>query len=182
MTRVLVVDDSALMRKQLVSMLQGEPGFEVETARNGREALQQLDRFGPDVITLDINMPEMDGLTALSHIMVQRPTPVVMLSSLTEKGAMATLEAMALGAVDYLPKPDGTISLSIDQVRSELLSKVRAAAGARLLKGVRPATPAAATRKEPLVPRREMPTRPVTPAASDTVARRAPWCRHVLRR
>lgn len=174
MTRVLVVDDSALMRKQLVSMLQGEPGFEVETARNGREALQQLDRFGPDVITLDINMPEMDGLTALSHIMVQRPTPVVMLSSLTEKGAMATLEAMALGAVDYLPKPDGTISLSIDQVRSELLSKVRAAAGARLLKGVRPATPAAATRKEPLVPRREMPTRPVTPAASDTVARRAP--------
>ena len=84
MTRVLVVDDSALMRKQLVSMLQTEPGFEVEIARNGREALQQLDRFGPDVITLDINMPEMDGLTALSHIMVQRPTPVVMLSSLTE--------------------------------------------------------------------------------------------------
>jgi two-component system chemotaxis response regulator CheB len=154
MTRVLVVDDSALMRKQLVSMLQTEPGFEVEIARNGREALQQLDRFGPDVITLDINMPEMDGLTALSHIMVQRPTPVVMLSSLTEKGAMATLEAMALGAVDYLPKPDGTISLSIDKVRGELLGKVRAAAGARIRSGSSrvAATP---TRTERPVPRRQ---------------------------
>jgi len=172
MTRVLVVDDSALMRKQLVSMLEDEPGFEVETARNGREALQQLDRFGPDVITLDINMPEMDGLTALSHIMVQRPTPVVMLSSLTEKGAMATLEAMALGAVDYLPKPDGTISLSIDQVRSELLCKVRAAAGARIRSGSRPAS--AAARPEPLVPRREVPARPVTRGAATTIARPAP--------
>ncbi len=169
MTRVLVVDDSALMRKQLVSMLEDEPGFEVEIARNGREALQQLDRFDPDVITLDINMPEMDGLTALSHIMVQRPTPVVMLSSLTEKGAMATLEAMALGAVDYLPKPDGTISLSIDQVRSELLCKVRAAAGARIRSGSRPAP--AATRPEPLVPRRESPARPVTRGAATTIAR-----------
>jgi len=171
MTRVLVVDDSALMRKQLVSMLEDEPGFEVEIARNGREALQQLDRFGPDVITLDINMPEMDGLTALSHIMVQRPTPVVMLSSLTEKGAMATLEAMALGAVDYLPKPDGTISLSIDQVRSELLCKVRAAAGARVLKGARPSP--ATPRTEPLVPRREVPARPVTRGAATTIARTA---------
>ncbi|MBU3694352.1 MAG: chemotaxis-specific protein-glutamate methyltransferase CheB [Rhodocyclaceae bacterium] len=160
MTRVLVVDDSALMRKQLVSMLEDEPEFEVEVARNGREALQQLDRFGPDVITLDINMPEMDGLTALSHIMVQRPTPVVMLSSLTERGAMATLEAMALGAVDYLPKPDGTISLSIDQVRGELLCKVRAAARARVRSTVRPAA-----RPEPLVPRREAPGTAVTRAA-----------------
>ena len=164
MTRVLVVDDSALMRRQLVSMLEDEPGFEIEVARNGREALQQLDRFGPDVITLDINMPEMDGLTALSHIMVQRPTPVVMLSSLTEKGAMATLEAMALGAVDYLPKPDGTISLSIDQVRGELLCKVRAAARARVRAGARPAT--SAVRAEPLVPRREAPGVPLNRGAA----------------
>ena len=170
MTRVLVVDDSALMRKQLVAMLQGEPGFEIEVARNGREALQQLDRFGPDVITLDINMPEMDGLTALSHIMVQRPTPVVMLSSLTEKGAMATLEAMALGAVDYLPKPDGTISLSIDQVRGELLCKVRAAASARIrTPGSRPA--AGSNRPDPLVPRREAPGVAVTRAAASVAAR-----------
>ncbi len=169
MTRVLVVDDSALMRKQLVSMLEDEPGFEVEVARNGREALQQLDRFGPDVITLDINMPEMDGLTALSHIMVQRPTPVVMLSSLTEKGAMATLEAMALGAVDYLPKPDGTISLSIDQVRGELLCKVRAAAGARVLKGARPA--AAPARAESPAPRREAPRAPLPRSTATAVAR-----------
>lgn len=171
MTRVLVVDDSALMRKQLVSMLRGEPDFEVEVARNGREALQQLDRFGPDVITLDINMPEMDGLTALSHIMVQRPTPVVMLSSLTEKGAMATLEAMALGAVDYLPKPDGTISLSIDQVRGELLCKVRAAARARVRSGLKLAAPA--PRPEPLVARRETPGPTPTRAAARTLPRPA---------
>jgi two-component system chemotaxis response regulator CheB len=168
MTRVLVVDDSALMRKQLVSMLEDEPGFEIEVARNGREALQMLDSFEPDVITLDINMPEMDGLTALSHIMVQRPTPVVMLSSLTEKGAMATLEAMALGAVDYLPKPDGTISLSIDQVRGELLCKVRAATRARVRSGVRPAN--AQSRTEPLVPRRELPGVAVRRAAASVAA------------
>jgi two-component system chemotaxis response regulator CheB len=131
MPRVLIVDDSALMRKQLVSMLADESDFEIETARNGREALEQLERFGPDVITLDINMPEMDGLTALSHIMTRRPTPVIMVSSLTEKGALATLEAMALGAVDYVAKPDGTISLSINQVREDLLTKLRTAAQVR---------------------------------------------------
>lgn len=178
MTRVLVVDDSALMRRQLVSMLENEPEFEIEIARNGREALQQLDRFGPDVITLDINMPEMDGLTALSHIMVQRPTPVVMLSSLTEKGAIATLEAMALGAVDYLPKPDGTISLSIDQVRGELLCKVRAAARARVRTASTSRAPASATRTEPLTPRREapglQPARRITPAARTVAAPVAP--------
>ncbi len=104
MLKVLVVDDSALMRKHLSSLLQSE-GFEVKLARNGRDALEELGLFQPDVITLDINMPEMDGLTALSHIMTERPTPTVMVSSLTEKGALATLEALALGAVDYIAKP-----------------------------------------------------------------------------
>ena len=77
-------------------------------------------------------MPQMDGLTALSIIMTERPVPVVMFSSLTEQGALATFEALNLGAVDYVPKPDGTISLTIDEVRDELIAKVRAAAKAKL--------------------------------------------------
>lgn len=131
-TRLLIVDDSALMRKLLVEVFSAEKDFELCTARHGKDALEQLDRFQPDVVTLDINMPEMDGLTALSLIMAKRPTAVVMVSSLTEKGAMATLEALALGAVDFIPKPDGTISLSIDRIQSDLVEKVRSAARARV--------------------------------------------------
>jgi two-component system, chemotaxis family, protein-glutamate methylesterase/glutaminase len=84
------------------------------------------------VVTLDINMPEMDGITALSLIMAERPVPVVMVSSLTEQGALATFEALHLGAVDYVTKPGGTISLSIDEIKEELLLKVRSAVGARV--------------------------------------------------
>jgi len=135
--RLLIVDDSALMRKLLVSIFQHEGDFEIRTARNGAEALLELGRFEPDVVTLDINMPEMDGLTALSMLMAQRPTPVVMVSSLTEKGAMATLEALALGAVDFIPKPGGTISLSMDLVQDMLVSKVRTAAKAKIAGGRR---------------------------------------------
>jgi len=136
MVKVLVVDDSALMRKHLSLLLSSE-GFDVKLARNGREALDELGLFQPDVVTLDINMPDMDGLTALSHIMTERPTPTVMVSSLTEKGALATLEALALGAVDYVAKPGGTISLSIDNIARDLLTKVRTAAGARVKGGRR---------------------------------------------
>lgn len=137
MTRLLIVDDSALMRKLLVSIFQNEGDFEIKTARNGAEALFELDRFEPDVVTLDINMPEMDGLTALSMLMAKKPIPVVMVSSLTEKGAIATLEALALGAVDFIPKPGGTISLSMDAVQDLLISKVKAAARARIIGGKR---------------------------------------------
>jgi two-component system chemotaxis response regulator CheB len=132
MIKLLIVDDSALMRRQLSALFDGEPEFEIRTARNGREAVEENRAFKPDVVTLDINMPEMDGLTALSMIMVERPVAVVMVSSLTEKGALATLEALNLGAVDFVAKPGGTISLSIDAIRASLLSKVRAAARARL--------------------------------------------------
>jgi two-component system chemotaxis response regulator CheB len=132
MTKLLIVDDSALMRRQLVRLFEAEGDFEVRLARNGREAIEENLRFEPDVVTLDINMPEMDGLTALSQLMEERPVPVVMVSSLTEKGALATFEALALGAVDYVPKPGGTISLSIEVIQQELLSKVRGAARARL--------------------------------------------------
>lgn len=132
MIRLLIVDDSALMRRHLQQLFEEEGDFIVELARNGREAIEQARRFDPDVISLDINMPEIDGLTCLSMLMVEQPRPVVMFSSLTEQGAMASLEALALGAVDFFAKPGGTISLSIDQVRDTLVAKVRAAAGARL--------------------------------------------------
>jgi two-component system chemotaxis response regulator CheB len=130
--KLLIVDDSALMRRQLTQIFASAGDFEICQARNGREAVEQNRTFQPDVVTLDINMPEMDGLTALSLIMAERPVAVVMVSSLTEKGALATFEALNLGAVDYIVKPDGTISLTIDKITDELVGKVRAAARARI--------------------------------------------------
>ena len=137
--KLLIADDSALMRRHLKDVFEQQDGYEVRTARNGAEVLAELDGFDPDVITLDINMPVMDGLTCLSRIMVQRPKPVVMVSSLTAAGVEATLQSLSLGAVDFVRKPDGKISLSIDRIAHELRSKVRAAAGARFaLTGGRP--------------------------------------------
>jgi two-component system chemotaxis response regulator CheB len=130
--KLLIVDDSALMRRQLTQIFEADGGFEVRAARNGQEAIEENLAWQPDVITLDINMPVMDGITALSHIMASRPVPVVMVSSLTEKGAMATFEALALGAVDYIAKPGGTISLSIGEIERELVAKAKAAARAKL--------------------------------------------------
>jgi two-component system chemotaxis response regulator CheB len=130
--KLLIVDDSALMRRQLTQIFEAEGGFEIRLARNGQEAVEENLAYQPDVITLDINMPVMDGITALSHIMTTRPVPVVMVSSLTDKGALATFEALALGAVDYIAKPGGTISLSIGEIERELVAKVKAAARARL--------------------------------------------------
>lgn len=132
MIRLLIVDDSALMRRQLTTLFQDQADFVIRQARNGKEAVQENRDFLPDVVTLDINMPEMDGITALSLIMAERPVPVVMVSSLTEKGALATFEALNLGAVDYIAKPGGTISLSIGDIKDELLAKVRTASRARL--------------------------------------------------
>ncbi|BAL92095.1 putative response regulator receiver modulated methylesterase CheB [Actinoplanes missouriensis 431] len=131
-TSVLVVDDSALMRRALKGILTDTGEFDVHTARNGVDALEQLGRLKPDVVTLDINMPEMDGMTCLARIMDEQPTPVIMVSSLTEHNALVTLEALELGAVDYVPKPGGTVSLNIEDVSAELVTKVRAAAQARL--------------------------------------------------
>lgn len=131
MTKVLIVDDSALMRRLIGGVL-GDAGFTIETARNGREGVERLTEWQPDVVTLDINMPEMDGLTALSLMMQARPTPVVMVSSLTAKGAQATFEALALGAVDFIAKPGGTISLSVEDIAKDLIDKVRSASKARM--------------------------------------------------
>jgi len=135
MIKLLIVDDSALMRRQLKLLFEAEGDFTILQARNGLEAVEGCRDFQPDVVTLDINMPEMDGLTALSLIMAERPVPVVMVSSLTEHGALATLEALNMGAVDFIAKPGGTISLSLDEIEDALVAKVRAAAGARLRKG-----------------------------------------------
>jgi two-component system, chemotaxis family, protein-glutamate methylesterase/glutaminase len=132
MIKLLIVDDSALMRRQLTQVFEAEGDFQIHHARNGCEAVEENREFQPDVVTLDINMPEMDGLTALSLIMAERQVPVVMVSSLTEQGALATLEALNLGAVDFIVKPGGTISLSINEIRADLVSKVRAAARAKL--------------------------------------------------
>jgi len=131
MLKLLLVDDSALMRKLLTKIFEAEGDFEIFSARNGQEAIDANLNVLPDVITLDINMPEIDGLSALAHIMASRPVPVVMVSSLTEKGALATFEALALGAVDYVAKPDGTISLSIEKISKDLVGKVRYAAQTR---------------------------------------------------
>ncbi len=144
MIKLLIVDDSALMRRQLSAVFKDEGDFDIRLARNGREAVEENRDFEPDVVTLDINMPEMDGLTALSVMMEQRPVPIVMVSSLTAKGALATFEALNLGAVDYIVKPGGTISLSIEEIRDSIISKVRVAATARL-KSSRKSVPARIT-------------------------------------
>ncbi|MBK1688833.1 chemotaxis-specific protein-glutamate methyltransferase CheB [Rubrivivax gelatinosus] len=172
MKKVLVVDDSALMRKLLMGVL-AEGGYEVRSARNGAEAVDVVVQWQPDVVTLDINMPEMDGLTALSLIMSARPTPVVMVSSLTEKGALATFEALALGAVDFIPKPGGTISLHVDDIKSILLDKVRSASRARLggrTPGQRMAAAAVAPRRAEPAPRRAVPPSPPVAGAPAAAA------------
>jgi two-component system chemotaxis response regulator CheB len=130
--KVLVVDDSALMRKLFGRVLSAETDIEVSFARSGLEALAKLEGLQPDVITLDIQMPGMDGLACLDRIMIERPCPVVMVSSISTEGAQATLEALRLGAVDFVPKPEGAMSLHMDAFGPELVAKIRSAVHARL--------------------------------------------------
>lgn len=132
MIKVLVVDDSALMRRLLGNVLKSQDDFQVEIARDGVEGLEKLHAFQPDVVTLDIHMPNMDGLTCLDRIMVERPCRVIMVSSLTAEGAEETFEAMQLGAVDFIAKPSGAISLEIDDLAPILIAKIRAASKMRL--------------------------------------------------
>ena len=125
-TRVLVVDDSAFMRKALSMMLESDPQIEVVgNARNGKEGVELVKKLKPDLVTMDIEMPEMDGLTALRIIMEEQPTPVMMVSSITQEGASATFEAMDLGAVDFIPKELSFVSLDIVHIKEELLEKVK---------------------------------------------------------
>lgn len=126
--RVLVVDDSALVRMALSDILT-KAGIEVVgTAKNGKEAVEKTLKLNPDVITLDIMMPVMDGLTALKMIMERKPTPVIMLSTLTTEGARETLEALKLGAVDFITKPSGSL-VDLSSIEKELVTKVKIVAG-----------------------------------------------------
>lgn len=137
MIRLLIVDDSPLMRRLLTDIFAAEDDFEIEVARSGTEALEKLTPFAPDVVTLDVHMPGMDGLACLDRIMVERPCPVVMISSLTAEGADETLEAMALGAIDFIAKPRGPVSIEIEGIAPLLVEKIRAAAQARLSRTTR---------------------------------------------
>src|SRR5918992_1644766 len=131
--RVLIVDDSAFMRRVITEAIAAEPDMEVAgQAVNGLDALTKLEQLQPDVVTLDVEMPEMDGLTALRHLMARYPRPVVMLSSLTQAGAVTTIRALTIGAVDFVGKPSGAISLDFHRVRDELIQKIRIAAKARV--------------------------------------------------
>lgn len=126
--KVLVVDDSAFMRKLISDMLSKHPLLEiVGIARNGKDALAKVVELKPDVITMDIEMPLMNGLEALQQIMKHQPTPIVMLSSTTETGARNTMMAMEYGAVDFIAKPGGPISLNLQDVEQEIIEKVVAA-------------------------------------------------------
>jgi two-component system, chemotaxis family, protein-glutamate methylesterase/glutaminase len=123
---VVVVDDSAFMRKSISMMLESDPSIKViGTARDGREGIEKIRTLRPDIVTMDIEMPVMDGLTALTHIMKEMPLPVLMISSLTTEGAQATIEALARGAVDFIPKEFSYVSVDIVKIKEELVAKVR---------------------------------------------------------
>jgi len=131
--RVLVVDDSALVRSILCDVLSGDPAIEVVgTAGDAHIAREKIKKLNPDVITLDVEMPRMDGLTFLSNLMRLRPMPVVMVSSLTERGADITFDALAMGAVDYLPKPRIDVAATLQDYGDELIAKVKTAARANV--------------------------------------------------
>ena len=131
MIRVVIADDSAFMRMVLSDMFKKQSDFEVVgLATNGKEAVDLVQKNRPDLVTMDVNMPVMDGLQALEHIMKECPTPVIMFSSLTQDGAKATIKALSLGAVDFVSKVGGSIS-KVDTVEDEILSKARTAAKAK---------------------------------------------------
>ncbi|CAN5230247.1 chemotaxis response regulator protein-glutamate methylesterase [soil metagenome] len=130
---VLVVDDSALMRRVISDVIEADEHFRVvATARDGEDALRKLHALDPDLVTLDFEMPGMDGLAVLGYIMSEVPRPVVMLSAYTQRGGELTLRALDLGAVDFVAKPSGTISPDLERVGDRLRDALRAAAAANL--------------------------------------------------
>lgn len=135
MIKVLIVDDSAFMRKALTSMLQEDPEIKVVgAARDGLEAIQMVQELKPDIVTMDVEMPRMDGITALKEIMSKNPVPVIMVSSLTTEGAKVTLEALELGAVDFIPKNLSELSVNIVKIKGMLLEKIKTIAKRGIVK------------------------------------------------
>lgn len=154
--RILVVDDSPFMRKSLQKMLEEAPDLKVvATARDGIDALEKIEEHKPDIVTLDIEMPRMDGLTCLKKIMATHPLPVLMVSSLTQEGAQATLDALSIGALDFIPKESSFATMSIMQIQQDLQEKVRRLAASPRFHPRPPAEPPAA---------RPAPARPAIPA------------------
>ena len=172
--RILVVDDSPFMRKSLQKMLEEAPDLRVvATARDGIDALEKIQEHKPDIVTLDIEMPRMDGLTCLKKIMAEHPMPVLTVSSLTQEGAQATLDALSIGALDFIPKENSFASMSILQIQHDLQEKVRRlAASPRFHK----ASPGAAAPSQAVAlhaaPRPSPPLKPSAPPppASATLA------------
>ncbi len=148
--RALVVDDSGFFRRRIKAMLQEHPRIEVVgEAANGREAVAQVQKLRPDVVTMDIEMPEMDGITAVREIMRQQPTPVLMFSSLTYDGARETLDALDAGASDFIPKRFADISGDMEQVKRQLQERVIALGGGRGAPASRAPRPSAPTSPPP---------------------------------
>jgi two-component system chemotaxis response regulator CheB len=133
--RVLVVDDSAFMRKIITDILAGSPEIEViGKARSGQEAIEKVTELRPDVVTMDIEMPGLDGLQALGYIMSECPTPVIMLSGAESRQADVTMTAFQYGAVDFILKPSGNISLDMAKIKEEIVKKVKAASSVQVHK------------------------------------------------
>ena len=150
--RVLVADDSAFMRKVLLSILDSDGSFEVVgEARDGRETVEKSARLKPHVITMDINMPHVDGLEATEIIMSTDPRPILIVSSESKEGAKATLRALELGAIDFIAKPSGGVDLDMSSVREELVRKLRIASKVRVIRNLARSAPAKVARvEEPL--------------------------------
>lgn len=130
--KVLIVDDASFMVKALRDILESDSDIEVVgSAKNGKDALEKIQLLKPDVVTLDVDMPVMDGLSAVRHIMIHEPVPIVMLSSLFDHGDI-TFEALRLGVVDFLPKPSGAISRDIHEQGMEIIERVKIAASERI--------------------------------------------------
>ncbi len=148
MVKLLIVDDSAFMRNALSSMLSSDPEIKiVGTARDGLEAIEKIESLKPDIVTMDVEMPRMDGIAALRHIMETNPLPVIMVSSIATEGAKVTLDALDLGAVDFIPKNLSELSINIVKIKEILIDKIKHIASKGLVKKrVRPPGRAAAPR------------------------------------
>jgi len=134
-TRVLIADDSALMRRTIRKLLEGTGHIDVvSTARDGMDVIEKAEQFKPDVITLDINMPRMDGLTALKKLIRKDIAPIIMVSSLTQEGAETTIKALEIGAFDCVGKPEGTVTSNMDSVAKQLERKISEAVSSGIMR------------------------------------------------
>jgi len=164
--RVLVVDDSAFMCKVLETIFNADEHLQVVgKARDGREAIALAETLKPDVITMDLNMPHLDGLQATAHIMTSNPRPIVVVSSETREGAASTLKALELGAIEFVTKPSGGIDLDMQSVKEDLLRKVRMAAKVRVVRTASRMVNAVQSAAAKPLPANPTP-RPATPATN----------------